>query len=599
MYHQNQLELANSVVNSIKLGYRAHTVIAQTQSGKTGCIAAIIYHLKQLREFSDYRFIVVCSMPYKDLKAQTAQEMIKNYGVLNDVNDILFQHDLAKHLKLNRIDDDQMNIARDRHLDSFFGQKIVVLHDEAHWGSDRDSTVHRFLDGLGITPDGCLYKWKNPHNCLITISATPMAEIADYHNHGTGKKTHIMKPGTGYYGFGDMESLGRLKMSTKLNFNTQDGLRTLLSAIDSHKNMAKYMIIRINSSNKNGVKNIETLSDILRSMDVCMLDATSDRDSDVDNVAKCVKTEPTKATVIVIYHRLRAGIQLDTQHVSMVYDHSDGCDVTAQGLAGRCTGYGKKNHGVTVYCNVTRLRDYLDWFRDDYGYERIPHHSKNIKNGSGSHVNQVSHQKHVPLGTVLSDDLIRHFKDQPPRLMSRLYQQYRDDIWNEISGKIDHEAVKFQPPLNRDGHVKSDITIVNDSSSRTTKNTWWYQINRHLKDMTECGFGETQGLLKDESYRALFINAMNDDIDCGRAILVYMTPRESVNILSTGQEQYHPDNNKFEKMKLTLGHDGHISKEKHLERVEDLHTKRDDIASSEANGSIRIIGKIRVMLPKI
>ena len=58
--------------------------------------------------------------------------------------------------------------------------RAVIFIDESHYASQRDSLVYKFLrDQVGVTADGHPDQWRNQDVVLISISATPMAEIAN------------------------------------------------------------------------------------------------------------------------------------------------------------------------------------------------------------------------------------------------------------------------------------------------------------------------------------------------------------------------------------------------------------------------------------
>ena len=541
MYRANQIDVARSIVQSIQEGHRCHSIVAQTQSGKTGCIAATIHLLQQLTEFRDFLYLVISSMPYKDLRNQTIREMCHNYRVLSAPSQVMFQHQLQQ--AINHLESSNEVV---RAMEKTKYQRVVILQDEAHWGSDRDSTVHRFLKGVGMTPDGLISRWTTENTYLITISATPMAEIADYYNHESEKKIHVMLPGPDYYGFQDMIAEKMLYASSPLNFKIAGGLDTLIQALKNHLVVTKYMLVRIPAGIRGATcRNLDLMRDIADQLQIGFINATSD--SDVTDVAQMVLTPPQRATLVVIYHRLRAGIQLDTQNISMVYDHSNNCDVTIQGLAGRCTGYDKKSHRVSVYCHVDRLKYYLEWCRTEYDYEHIPHHSKNIKNGAGSRASQSNHQKHPPLMVQLPMTLIEQFYSMTPAQIRVCYKKYQSLIWKTLRSSsfggvpsIDSEILGYLSPNGSNGRTKCDITIVTDQSSVTTKNIWWHQLYRHYLRGTPTGFGETQGLDPALNYRALFINAMRSDPHYGQGLIIYLVSCPNQGITTTQKEQYFP-----------------------------------------------------------
>ena len=82
-------------------------------------------------------------------------------------------------------------------------------------------------------------------------------------------------------------------------------------------------------------------------------------------LGKILKFAPPhdKLVFIVVKAYLRVGQVLDTTHVRMVIDapsdSSSYTDTVVQGLVGRCCGYDKHYHSVTIFTKLEHLRNYM------------------------------------------------------------------------------------------------------------------------------------------------------------------------------------------------------------------------------------------------
>ena len=139
--------------------------------------------------------------------------------------------------------------------------------------------------------------------------------------------------------------------------NNEDGISHLTGLLEEYQSQRgkinrKYAVVRVPNEKCSTILK-KKINDELD--DISVID-THYRYGDESDLNQIVSTVPDKFTVIVIYDRLRAGVQLDTSNISFVYEqkssNSSACDTVAQGLVGRCCGHNKEKNRHAVKAGV-------------------------------------------------------------------------------------------------------------------------------------------------------------------------------------------------------------------------------------------------------
>jgi len=395
--YPQQYQTSIDIISQIKEGHKHIIMVSQMQMGKTGCAKSIAYNLINSCGYLPQKLFFICGMNDNNLLDQAKME----FKGLIPVENILFSK------KLQKMTTSQSSKSTISHF-----SHAVIFVDESHYASQKNSLVYKFLqNNVGITADGFSQTWENNDVIVISISATPMAEIANLNQPQSDKKFIILKPGNDYYGVIDMEKKGLIRQSFNLN-KIEESEKFIHSICEiykeqSQKGIYRYCIVRLGSVLSKDRLEFSIRKSINDKVDFINYYSGSNG-STLPDFNSLIDKKPHCLTIIWIYDSLRAGKQLNTENIHMVHDsHCCAPDVAAQGLAGRLCGYGKHNHNVICYTNMKSINKFIDWIKSQYDPGRIPSGSKDIVNGFDA--NNNSHwQKNIPIIFKMTQDLINY-----------------------------------------------------------------------------------------------------------------------------------------------------------------------------------------------
>ncbi|KAJ1401590.1 hypothetical protein B484DRAFT_470874, partial [Ochromonadaceae sp. CCMP2298] len=248
-----------------------------------------------------------------------------------------------------------------------------------------------YMDGWNSPLDNDDARMNKFNTYVLLVSATPFAETSVNTN---AKKVFVMPYGAGYYGIWDMirannfvdhhkipclkhnasarriktgfENLFRFKNgfvfvreNTK-SFASMNWVVRFKAMLDSRPDVI-YFSLNADTNTVKTVSGVDKPVGIIKaylnagcSMDVIkrVITTSSRYSPPAVGIDAILCVEPEQIVVIFIKEMLLAGKTLDTLFVRMVIDlplvNDDltNCDRYAQGLMGRCCGYGKKEHSV-------------------------------------------------------------------------------------------------------------------------------------------------------------------------------------------------------------------------------------------------------------
>lgn len=529
--YANQWKAAVQIHQKFIQDSRYVLLTAQPQSGKTGTCQAVAYLIKNNPSLKLKKIWFICGMNDNNLKRQ----QIREFTGLIPPHQILFSKDLQSYRS-----------------PSYFKDSLIIL-DESHyaqcgveWKSQHSSMVYRFLTNqVGMTLDGETHKWIGKNLFFLSVSATPMSELVRFIDDENQKTRVILEPGDGYYGFEEM--FKNNKVLPSFNLGDEDQQEELVEILREHNRVQrangkyKYAIIRF-SNTGNGEKYRNQFKSLIdwNVNYICF----HSKHMVLRDINQIVNLEPDQMTIIEVYHSLRAGIQLNTEHIFLVHDsYRAGTDVTAQGLSGRCCGYGKKKHGVEIYCYQHRLQKYLLWIQKGFNPEYVPDNCYNIKRGY-TELPQEKFQARVPMSGKIPDHLIHQLLDFKQRHKNR-YPKFMELFGSKL-GKLD-----FIDNMIWNHTQTVGITILNEKNKTEGKtNTWikfWNpafkasQTNREGAYFRNCKLPE-----EDNDFKYIYINLKRDHKHFGYLIVTSQfrlseDPKDY--LMTTGKEEFHPKNN--------------------------------------------------------
>ncbi len=394
--YPQQYQTSIDIVSHIKNGCKHIVMVSQMQMGKTGCAKSVAYNLTQFCGYPSQKLFFICGMNDNNLLDQAKAE----FNGLIPIENIMFSKTLQK---LSSISSSSVS--------NLFAHAVIFI-DESHYASQQDSLVYKFLkNNVGVSADGYTSTWDNNDVIIISISATPMAEIANLDQPNSDKKFVVLEPGDDYYGVIEMAEKGLIKQAYNLNKieETEQFVEQMAEVYkdqSTHGNY-KYCVIRLGS-----ILSTTRLEPLLKKAINGQINFinyySGSTGPTLPDFNSLVDIAPNCLTIIWIYDSLRAGKQLNTENIYLVHDsHCCAPDVSAQGLAGRLCGYGKRNHNVICYTNIKSINKFIDWIKNQYNPGRIPSGSKDIINGFDS-TNKNHWQKNVPIIFKMTPDLISY-----------------------------------------------------------------------------------------------------------------------------------------------------------------------------------------------
>lgn len=400
--HENQYLAGRDIIEHYQSGIKDVILVAQMQSGKTGTARYVTHamlhctDIDQERQITGHDMYFICGMNDNDLRSQAIREFA---GLIPEKN-ILFSKQLQA---INK-------------LDSLPSAYFIII-DESHYAGNTGSQVDKFMKH--VQP-------KCAHIYTLSVSATPMAELASSTKYGKG--CVVLRPGPHYYGIKDIFATGQILQSVDVTNNQQSFCDLVAEQYElQHENLDyKYNIVRLPSQwyYRDLEDELNTLELNIKYINHHTCDAIS-----VDDFNKYVENKPTTTTIIWIYGSLRAGKQLNTKHIGFVHDTSASApDTIAQSLLGRIMGYRKEGNGVTCFTDMNAAHLMLEWVNKHYDISWIPQGSRGVLNGYSDKV--LPWQLHVPIGLQLSPDATCYYREL--KMKHRNRYPFKEDLMMDI-----------------------------------------------------------------------------------------------------------------------------------------------------------------------
>ena len=342
----NQIKAANEVVKALQ---NWHKVLLQApmQSGKTGAcievhnlVAQSILNSSPFARLttSDYRYLFITGIPYTDLKNQTRLRCMA--AARNVFIEVYNNNDLQKGMR----------------RDLLPKRNSLIIVDESHWGSGRDSTLDKALTHMLGVP---LKAWKGGNDLrIVFVSATDWVNEMYADIYGTDNAPIVvdMPPGPGYIGVGILSQIMRSSTSfrdgKKMHRTFHDFLRLCLK-------QNKFAIVRCGND-----IDIDKLiqKEFGTQCDIKLWDQRHKLVLDVEGCPDDFNREPSKPTIVLIKHLARVGLTLNKRYISGMWDSPDSeTDTVMQSLLGRMCGYYLSNysHPVHIYCDAVKIDNFL------------------------------------------------------------------------------------------------------------------------------------------------------------------------------------------------------------------------------------------------
>ncbi len=500
--HTPQYQTSLDLVQQINSGQHHLILVAEMQSGKTGVAKSVVYNLTHSCGFQPENLFFICGMNDNNLLHQTQTE----FESLIPTENIYFQKTIQSLLNKTT----SISPVKSEH-------KTLIIIDESHYASNKDSMIYQFLKNImGVTADGNTSTWSNQNAYILSISATPMGEIANQ-NLSHGDKYFTKLPtGLNYFGVNDMLTQQLLHQSYNLSQITQRQLFTnLIKQIlieQQETGDFKYCVVRISSQTTR--QHLETAINHISQHQVIYINYHSVVGSNLVDFNDLVENKPTKLTMIWIYDSLRAGKQLQTQHLYLVHDtHACQPDVAAQGLAGRLCGYNKAVNQVRCYTNVPSMMKYIDWLKHDYSKGRIPAGAKDIIGGFDA-TSDNHWTGHVPILFQMTPTLIAYCQKHRTENGKNTYTE---DFKVFARDQINNPIFQTHHPAKNGGFMILDT--LNKPSSLQTH--WINNYNAYNLHKVVNGFVTQNTNSVHHQVYYVFLNLVPNHVQFGWGLICY------------------------------------------------------------------------------
>jgi len=369
-FSKQQLEAATKIITLFVSIVQWVVLRAQMQSGKTGTFLFVAAEMLRTRKVK--KVIIICGNGEKALKKQLKEELsmkkseetfLKRYQMYlvnvigmsgYDLIDTIASMDLDNNIQI------RCGADLDKKHDHLIGEvkDTLFIWEESHHAAGKTNRPNKFLKRMGISADGnpMQLEGEGKNNYVLSVSATPFAEVSDVHHEAQHKQIVDLQPGDGYRGVAYY--LEKIIGFTKWEVILPDILRQYAA----EGGIAKYALIRIH-----GDKDMDKARKIVEE------NGWAHKIYDAEHVATRnplfmlswdeLKVAPLQNTIIFIRNMGRMGQVLPKQYLRFVMEtaHQPNTDTALQGLLGRMCGYHEFDIDVYLSSNIVESKE-LDTF---------------------------------------------------------------------------------------------------------------------------------------------------------------------------------------------------------------------------------------------
>ncbi len=305
---------------------------SECQSGKTGAYQALISLL--LREGLIDRAYVLCGSNELELRSQAIEDTKTHNAAAWARGQIvvLFRQDFAAA---------SMNVER-----------ALIVVDESHLDTSKGQQLDQFLARHGLTMDGNPATLAEKKAFILSVDATPYAELAALAHGETPYEKHVEELATGesYIGIGHYLRTGLLNQTFDIAkncfrfaglFNGVEKKYALLRLPAGRKGLANSQEAAVKKVCRVLSKKVRVLYYTSAKTDIAITRSEQTELLAEGRSVPCLEDKPEMNTLVVIRGRLRAGKVVPKKHIAFVWEGAEESktDSLVQGLLGRMCGY--------------------------------------------------------------------------------------------------------------------------------------------------------------------------------------------------------------------------------------------------------------------
>lgn len=336
-------------------------VLAQTQSGKTGGMIAL---LKEVFSSDD---IMISPDNVYIISGLSSNNWVNQ--TMKRIPEILHKNVYHRN-KLNKF------------IEDIEGKEdILILIDEVQIAAKDKQSMYKMFNKGGLYDIEHLCK-KNIK--IVEFTATPNGTLYDHINWGENSKRVILDPGDGYTSCMNLFNSDRVLQYENLKLRRKVGelKREILKRYNGNK---LYHIIRTPVGKEQEIV-INNFTETFGMIDYRFI--KYDMGTDVQDINKIVKAPPLKHTFIFIKEMLRCSKTLNKKNIGVMYERYTSNpldDVIIQGLLGRSTGY-DDNGKLIVYTNIDSIFKYEELWASMFYNKKVKWRSSTTKTMKNTHL---------------------------------------------------------------------------------------------------------------------------------------------------------------------------------------------------------------------
>ena len=322
-----QLAAAKNIATAYENGVHYALLKAECQAGKTGCFHEVARSM--LKSGKIQRAYILCGSSETELRQQANEDKDKhNHGAPIEV---LFRQDFKSNT---------MDITN-----------ALIVVDESHMDAGVGMQMDQFLGKHGLSMDGNPKELMEKNAFLLSVSATPYAEICAMQHKETPFPKHVenLESGEGYFGLSHYKYGGLMQPTFDVAKKMQQ-FEALFTA------SPKYALIRL-STGKFCDQQEAAIKSMCRKKGYKVVYNTAEKtEITIDELQEA----PSSHTVVIVRGRLRAGKVVCKKHIAFVWEGAKSSDTAAlvQGLPGRMCGYDFGVEKPLIFVPASALKDY-------------------------------------------------------------------------------------------------------------------------------------------------------------------------------------------------------------------------------------------------
>jgi hypothetical protein len=484
--HAEQKICGDKILEIFKNQNGPPLLIAQMQQGKTGvCIYVINEFINNCESQNlKYEVIYLTNISDNDLK--------------NQVDERIFDAKLNKKVKIiHHADLKNCNINN-------CNRRLIII-DECHVALEKLKPFDEFLKKCGINYGEDIISWPNKNNYVLSVSATPYAQVIVSKLDNKSFEPVIMDVNINYFSIENMKSRIRPSIKTvekgKITNFFDNRIKDFIKVCAEEK--PGYMIVRsVGNNSKIIAKYIEN-----NYPDVSYKIYSADEGNIIHLDSKLSKCPP-EPFIAIIKGSLRAGKTLrTTKNIRMWIEPENSKTDTVCQAIGRCCGYpGEDSHKkdydkFLVFCNTKELQVAIEFFQNQIKipsgrnnktnvdkkdfkiiickFDELPDELKNSKKANFAYIcgtSSRSKDKSTDYALNLACEIWKDFGTNTPVChIDKPHPKFQKSF-NELQNK--HKTKNLysgdfyayrESLLPNDEQITNDITLVKNNSILRTK----------------------------------------------------------------------------------------------------------------------------------